>query len=396
MLNIQNSWKKKIILFLISQSITLFGSQIVQMAIVWYVTLSTSSGGWTAAFSICSYLPQFLVSFIGGVWADRYSRKLLIICADAGIAVVTLGIFLLIPYIPQRERMIEILLAMSVLRSVGAGIQTPAVNAVIPQIVPKEYFMKYNGINAAMQSAVQFSAPAAAGAVLMTGTLRSVLMIDVFTAIAGIGVFSCIWMPKQEKEEASVPVFSDIRRGIRYVSGQKRLGGMFIIYGLFTFLCVPAGYLSGLLVSRIYGDTYWHLTAVEVCGFGGMLLGGVMMSLWGGFKKRRTTMSVGLSVFGAMAVGMSVAGHFILYLTFMVIYGIALTAVQTALTTLLQENTEYCMQGRVFGFMGSVYAVCYPAGMAIFGLLSDRISLQWLMAGSGIALMLMPVFLLDT
>ncbi len=78
----QNNWRRKTILFLVSQSVTLLGSQIVQMAVVWYVTLHTASGVWVAAFSVCSYLPQFFISFWGGVWADRYSRKRLIICAD--------------------------------------------------------------------------------------------------------------------------------------------------------------------------------------------------------------------------------------------------------------------------------------------------------------------------
>ncbi len=68
MMRMRDNWKRKIVLFLISQSITLFGSQIVQMAVVWYVTLQTGSGAWVAAFSVCSYLPQFLVSFLGGVW----------------------------------------------------------------------------------------------------------------------------------------------------------------------------------------------------------------------------------------------------------------------------------------------------------------------------------------
>ena len=57
-------WRKQTILFLVSQSITLFGSQIVQMAIVWYVTLQTGSGAWVAAFSLGSYLPQFFISFL--------------------------------------------------------------------------------------------------------------------------------------------------------------------------------------------------------------------------------------------------------------------------------------------------------------------------------------------
>ena len=71
----KGNWKRKTLFFLISQCITLFGSTLVQMAIVWYITLKTESGAWVAAVSICSYLPQFLISFVGGVWADRYSRK---------------------------------------------------------------------------------------------------------------------------------------------------------------------------------------------------------------------------------------------------------------------------------------------------------------------------------
>lgn len=390
-------WKKKIILFLTSQSITLFGSQIVQMAIVWYVTLSTSSGAWVAAFSVCSYLPQFLVSFAGGVWADRYSRKMLIISADAGIAIITLGMFFLMPCVPQDESLLKMLLLMSVLRSIGAGIQSPAVSAVIPQLVPKEFLMKYNGINAAMQSAVQFAAPALAGVILSMGTLRSTLIIDIITALIGISLFLCVRLPVQKRGKFSVSALSDIRVGIRYALTEKRIGGILMVYGLFTFLCVPAGYLSGLLVSRVYGDTYWYLTAVELCGFGGMMAGGLMMSMssvWSIQQKRRTTLSVGLGVFGAMAIGMSIAGNFMLYLIFMVIYGVALATVQTTITTFLQENTKNSLQGRIFGFMGSMYAICYPVGMAIFGMMADYMPLQWIMEGSGVLLILLAVIII--
>ena len=86
----KNGWRKKAVLFLVSQCITLFGSTLVQMAVVWYVTLETGSGVWVSAVSVSSYLPQFLISFPGGVWADRYYRKRLIIGADTATAAATL------------------------------------------------------------------------------------------------------------------------------------------------------------------------------------------------------------------------------------------------------------------------------------------------------------------
>ena len=389
----QNHWKRKTILFLISQCITLFGSMIVQMSIIWYVTLKTSSGGWVAAFTICSYLPQFLISFFAGVWADRYSRKKLIILADGVITVATLVMFLVMPMISSDSILLSALLAVSIIRSVGAGIQTPAVNAVIPQLVPEEYLMKYNGLNATVQSIVQFAAPAVAGAVLSIGTFRATLFIDILTALVGIGLLSCVLLPKQEASNENVSVFSEIKAGIRYSFSDKLIGKILIVYGLYILLCVPAGFMAALLVSRVYGDVYWYLTAVELVGFAGMALGGVLMGVWGGFKSRIKTFALGLFVLSLMTIGMGVSPYFILYLVLMFVYSIALTMIQTATTTIIQEKADSSMQGRVFGLMGAMYSGFLPVGMAIFGPLADVMPLQWIIVGSGIALVLVTGYL---
>ena len=387
----QSNWRKRAILFFTSQCISLFGSQIVQMAIVWYVTLQTNSGLWVAAFSICSYLPQFFVSFLGGVLADRYNRKYLIICADTLIATVTLLMLLIMPYITAEPMLLTALLIMSIVRSAGAGIQNPAVNATIPQLVPEEHLMRYNGINATMQSVVQFAAPAVAAVVLSINTLRSTLEIDVVTALIGIGLFLCVRLPKQELSKQTPSILADMGVGTRYAYSHKSIRKTLTIYGLFVFFTVPAGYLSGLLVSRVYGDTYWYLTAVELVGFGGMMLGGLLMSVWGGFKSRRLTLAIALLLFGTMAIGMGVSSFFYLYLVLMGLYGIALTAAQTTITTMLQEETESTMQGRVFGLMSSLYSSCYPIGMLLFGPMADKFPLQWIMIGSGIVLIILAL-----
>ena len=299
----KNNWKRRTLLFLASQCITLFGSMIVQMSIIWYVTLKTSSGGWVAAFTICSYLPQFLISFFAGVWADRYNRKKLIILADGVITIATLIIFLVMSMISSDFVLLSALLIISMIRSIGAGIQTPIVNAVIPQLVPEEYLMKYNGMNATMQSVVQFVAPAVAGTVLSIATFRSTLFIDIVTAIIGIGLLSCVLLPKQEVSNENISVFSEIKAGIHYSFSYKMIGKILIVYGLFILLSVPAGFMAALLVSRVYGDVYWYLTAVELVGFAGMALGGVLMGVWSGFKSRVKTFAFGLLILSIMTIG---------------------------------------------------------------------------------------------
>lgn len=383
----QDGWKKRILLFLLSQCITLFGSTLVQMAVIWYVTMQTASGIWVAIFSVAAYFPQFLISFVGGAWADRYHRKRLIIGADAGIAIVTLGMVWLIPKIGHYQTLG--LLLMSILRCLGAGIQTPAVSAVIPQLVPTEQRMRYNGINAAMQSVVQFAAPAAAGVFFAVGTLQDVLMVDVLTAVIGIGMFCGIPVPKTIPAVQERSVQTDIKCGMHYVYSHRQIGQLLLLYGAFTFLCVPAGFLAGLLVRRDFGDTYWYLTGVELIGFAGMLVGGLLTSLWANLQNHAKTLVLGLFAFGAFAISMGLSQNFFLYLTFMLFYGVALTMVQTTITTLLQEDTRTEMQGRVFGTQSAMYSGCLPIGMAVWGTLADVVSLRWLMIISGILLMIL-------
>ena len=384
-----------IILFLLSQCITLFGSTLVQMAIVWYVTIQTASGAWVAAFSVCSYLPQFLISFPGGAWADRYPRRLLIAGADGAAAAVTLLLLAAIPHLSSESLVLSGFLLASALRSLGAGIQTPAVNAVIPQLAPEGQLMRYNGIHAALQSLVQFAAPAAAGLLLSVSTLESILWIDIFTALAGIGILSRIPLP-QKKAIKEIPgrtagenasVSSDIRAGVSYAFIHRQIGALLLLYGFFTFFCVPGGFLSGLYVRRRFGDSYWHLSAAELSGFLGMITGGLLVSIRSGNSRKcpaRTLRSL-LLLLGLSAAGMSTANTFLPYLVLMFFYGIFMTMIQTSITTLLQEKTEPFIQGRIFGLMGSMYAGFLPLGMAIFGPLSDRVSLNGLIFLSGAA-----------
>lgn len=388
-----NQLKKKALFFLVSQGVTLFGSSIVQFAIVWYVTLKTASGVWVSVLTVAAYVPQFIISFFAGTWADRYPRKRLIILADATISAATLGLAISLPFIKEDTLLLLSLVIISVIRSIGTGIQTPAVNATIPQLVPEDKLMKYNGINATIQSLVQFVAPAVAGAVLSVGTFRMALMIDIITAIVGIGILSAVTIPFV-KSEGNPPILDDIKVGFSYAVKEKSIGQILLVFGVFIFLCVPTGFLATLFVSRYYGDTYWYLTIVEVVSCIGMTAGGILIGTWGGFKSRIKTLIVGIIAFGVLSIGMGIVDHFIIYLVLMAVYGVALTMVQTASTTLLQENADPQMTGRVFGLFGAMYSGFLPIGMVLFGPLADMMSLRILMVITGVLLIVLAMTVL--
>lgn len=387
---------KKAIPFFVSQAVTLFGSQIVAFAIVWYITLETESGLWVALLSICSFVPQFLMSFIGGALADRYSKKTLIIASDAAIALFTLALVLLMPLFSEGLTLRFALLAVAALRSVATGIQTPAVNSSVPLLVQPEELMRANGINSTFQSVANFAAPAAAGALMSLISLEWTLMIDVATAVIGITILSFISFPDMANRQSHAlgGFFSDIREGVRYSLSDKSVMRVLLLFGAFIFLSIPGGFLANLFVARTFGDSYAYLSAVEIVGFAGMMLGGILMGTWGGFINRYLTLLVSVVLFGSFGVALGLSLNFIFYLVIMLLYGIPLTSYQTATTTILQERVEEQMQGRVFGLLNSIYSGFLPLGMAIFGPLADVVPLRVLTVSSSIALMLLSTIVI--
>ena len=166
-------------------------------AIIWHITLATSSGVWLSLSTVCAILPEVVISLWGGVWADRYNRKHLIMAADAFIALATLGLALAFWSGLQR---IEVLLAASAVRSIGSGIQTPpAVNAIFPQLVPQEGLTRVQGINQTASSVLMLLSPAVGGLILSVD-ITWAFMLDVVTATLAILVLSFIKVEKVQRE----------------------------------------------------------------------------------------------------------------------------------------------------------------------------------------------------
>ncbi len=384
------TWRQNAALFMLSQSISLLGSSIVQMAIIWRVTLDTSSGVWAMLLTFSSTLPQMILSFFGGVWADRYPRKRLIILADAGIAVATIVlIFAFLTW--DTAHLIPLMVIISALRSLGTGIQSPAVSAAIPQLVPEKHLMRYNGINGSVTSVIQFAAPAAAAALLAVGPFHWLLMIDVATAIAGILILSFVKLGsvKPERTEQKSTFFADLKAGISYAATDRQVRRLLLSYGAFIFFAVPSGFLVVLMIERTFGDNYTFLTIAEMLGSLGMVLGGLLLGAWGGFKNRNKTLLFGLLCYGAFSIALGMSYTFWLFAAFLFLASFFIPIVMTATTTMLQERVPEEKQGRVFGLFGAMYSGFLPLGMALFGPLADVIEIQPMVLGCGGLLLLL-------
>jgi DHA3 family macrolide efflux protein-like MFS transporter len=350
---------------------------LVQYAIIWHITLSTESGAVLTIAMVAGFLPQIAIALFAGVWADRYPRKLLIIGSDLLTATSTLilALFFLLGY--QELWMIFVL---SAIRSVGAGIQSPAVNALLPQIVPGEKLLRVNSINGTLQPFIMIAAPVTAGALLSFSRLESILMIDVVTAAIAIGLLLTLSVPPLVRATAPQRgYFEDLRAGMRYSAGNRTISTLFIFFALVWFLVVPAAFLSPLLVARSYGEEVWKLTANEVAFFGGSILGGIIMTAWGGFKNKFRTIGMTCIAWAVLFAALGLARDFNLYLGLMVLSGIPMPFLNASTTTLLQEIVPGDMQGRVFSLQQMIVSTVMPIGLAVFGPLADVVSVETLL-----------------
>lgn len=391
--NNKENWYRNIVLFLSSQTISLFGSSLVQYAIMWHITLTTESGLMMTLYILCGFLPTFLLSPVAGVWADRYNRKLLIMISDGLIAFATLILALL--FLMGYDS-IWLLFVMAAVRAFGTGVQTPSVGAILPQIVPKDKLTKVNGVNGSIQAVIMFVSPMVSAALLTMASIEAIFFIDVITAaIAIFTLLAFLKIPAHQKAslEQSTSYFSDFKEGLNYVHHHAFLKKFFIYFSIFFVLMAPAAFLTPLQVTRSFGDDVWRLTAIEIAFSIGMMVGGGVIAAWGGFANKVKTMTLASIIMGVCTFALGMIPFFWIYLVFMALFGVAMPIFNTPTTVLLQEKIEEGFLGRVFGVMGMISTSMMPIGMLIFGPLADFIKVEWLLLGTGIFIMILSIFL---
>ncbi len=381
------AWKKNTALFLTSQTISLFGSSLVQYAIMWYITLETKSGVMMTISIVCGFVPTFFLAPFAGVWADRYNRKRLIVISDSMIALATLilAILFLLGY-----DMFWLLFVVSAVRALGAAVQMPTVGALIPQLVPEKHLMRINGINGSIQSLIMLVSPMAAGALMSFAEIELIFFIDVFTAMIGIStllLFVKVPTHKKALEKEKISYFHDLSEGYKYIKNHVYIKSFFFFCAILFFLISPAAFLTPLQVARSFGSDVWRLTAIEIAFSVGMMLGGVLMASWGGFKNRMYSMLLGGLLMGATTIALGVTEIFAIYLLSMGLTGLSIPVFNTPATVLLQEKVEEQYLGRVFGVLSMISSSMMPIGMLLFGPLSDCIRIEWLLIVTGVLML---------
>ena len=385
---------KKIVRFLTAQTISLFGSSLVQYAIVWYIVLNTSSGKMLTLSTICGFAPQILAGLFAGTFIDRFDRKRLTMITDSVIAIATL--ILAVVYLSGYKSM-GLLFVVLIVRSAGTGIQTPTVNAIIPLLTEPKSLIKVNSINSTLSSIMMFLSPILSGLIFTVASFELVLFIDVITAVIGVGITYGIPIPslsqnRETGKKESLSAIGELREGYDYLKHHSFIGRMLVYQILVMILISPSAFLTPLMVSRNFGPEVWRLTASEMTYSLGMVAGGVLMTIWGGFKKKYQTIFLAGAVYGGVMIGLGTAGIFGLYLIFNLLIGITSPCYNASMVSFIQEKADSSVHGRIFSLMQVVTSCSLPFGMAVCGPLSDVVEVGVILVAAGIGVLIVSAF----
>lgn len=387
-----SNWKRTFFTIWVGQAFSLIGSQVVHFSIAWWLTQSTGSASVLAMMAIMYMLPQvFLGPFIGAL-VDRWDRRKVMIVADSVIAGITFGLAALFF---AGKIQISYIYITALIRGTLGVFHWSAMQASTSLMVPKDQLSRVAGMNQTLQGVLSIAAPPLGALVVGALPMYQIMMIDVVTAIIAITPLFFVIIPQPKNVSAEITsvktVLVDVREGLRYV---WQWPGMMLLLAMATiinFLLNPTGALTPLLVTRHFNGGAWHLSALE-SGFSlGMIAGGLLLSVWGGFKRRVMTSLVFLVLmgFGVIVVGTAPATLIWLAVVGNVIGGVANPLVNGPLFAILQSRIAPEMQGRVFTLVSSLSAAMSPIGMAIAAPVADNLGIQvwWLIGGAACMVM---------
>lgn len=381
------NWKKPFFTIWTGQAFSLLGSQIVQFAIIWYLTEKTGSATVLATTTMLALLPGvFLSPFIGPL-VDRWNRQRIMIVADLAVAVAALALVLLFA---TGQVAIWHIYVIIFIRAIGGNFHRPSMTASTSLMVPKEHLTRIQGVNQTLNGGLNIIA-APLGALLMELIpMSGIVAIDVITALIAVIPLFFIVIPQPEKnpaESGSTTFWQDLRAGFKYVLTWPGLLGILIMASMINFFLSPTTSLLPLLVKDHFGGGALQLGWINALFGVGVIIGGLLLGIWGGFKRRIVTAILGIIGIGlgTSVLGLLPGSAFTLAMAAFALTGVMIPITNGSIGAILQATVDPKMQGRVFSLTGSVATAMMPIGLALAGPLSDAFGIQvWFMLGGAL------------
>lgn len=325
---------------------------------------------------------------IAGAYIDRWNRRITILVSDTFIACVSL----LLAYLFWTGQMqVWHVYLVIIARSIGGTFHGPAISASTTMLVPEQHLTRIAGLNQSMQGAIQVFGPPLGAILISILPLHGVMLFDVATAAFAVIplLFLRIPQPKRETTEVGERLFTSLRVALRFVWDKRGIFYIAALAGFMNFVINPVFVLLPLLVTEHFGGEALHLGWLQSASGVGLIAGGFLLSLWGGFRRKVVTMYLGggLQGLAICLLGITPSHLFPVAVAMMGANGLLNAFYNGATAPVIQTTVPPDMQGRVFTLVTSICQGVYPISLAIVGPVVGLIGLRsWYIGGGLIVL----------
>lgn len=373
---LSSNWVATVAVIWCGQAASVLATCAASFAALWYITESTASPLWLSLASAAALLPAALLSPLGGVAADRFKRKYIMIIADGAAGALSLA-FALVIFAGQAS--ILLMLLILVARASAQAFHSPAFSALMPSLVPERHLVRINSMDQAVTSLSSIAGPALGILLYNLVGLGGVMVLD-----AACAAFACLCLgiarvsPQATGTAASSTVLGDLREGITVIMRDAGLRNLMLLVMATMLLFMPAGSLTPLMTYQHFGGDGWQASIVEATFGAGLLVGSAFMAVWGGGKRR-----VAVLVVSGVALGAAIAGCGLLapgmFPAFAALMGIAAAAMgcfNAPLLAILQTRAPASALGRVMGIFLTGSTLAAPVGLVISGVLAEQVGIS--------------------
>lgn len=378
-------WRLRFWSIWIGQALSLVGSALTQFVLIWWITLNAGSTGALAIAGVMALLPQALLGPFGGVLADRFSRRTLMIVADAISAICML---VLVWLFQSGQVQLWHLYTMMFIRSSMQAFQAPAAAASTAMLVPEAWLGRVAGLNQMLQGVMTIAAAPLGALLLAFMPFQGALLVDVVTALLGIVPLLFFAIPQPPTTRAGQTSFrADLVSGARVVLHNP---GLLALYGLITLVVLtimPTFTLTPLLVREHFGGGVNEVAFMEGLAGVGIIAGGLLIAAVPLFKRRIVTILLSFAISCATVAFTAMTPGSLLWVAALWwgLSGVTFSTGQAPLLALIQTRVPNQLQGRVISLLNTVMGAAAPVGLGLAALLGEFVGVRGIYIIGGLA-----------
>jgi MFS family permease len=357
------------------QIISLLGSSMTVFAMTIWAFEKTNAATALTMIGFFYVAPMLIASPFAGALVDRSNRKMMMMIPDIASGIAS---FIILILFTTGHLQIWHLFITSAFQGVFQSLQWPAYSAAISTMIPKEHYGRANGMLSLADTASNIFAPLLAGSLIGIIGVPGIILIDLGTFVFAIGALLLVHIPQpritEEGRQARGSIFKESVFGFRYIWSRPSLLALQIVFLTGNFFAgIPGAVLAAMILANTASNAK-ALAYVSTAGAIGGVIGGLVMSAWGGPKRRVHGVLFGwfiASLLSTVMMGFSRSIPFWVISAFLGMFFHPI--IDGSNQAIWQAKVPPDLQGKVFSIRRLIAWFVSPMAFLIAGPLSDKL-----------------------